>query len=271
MGPIIIIVVLALLGWLAAWAALPVMLAWILTAVFGTLSSLLILGNPIAGLIAQRRKKNYSFVPFFGGVFGVLSLLFCPIHGARYFAWVPLILDLTFPMFLYSVFVLGAFRTHPKNDDRGEFDTNTRNCPNCGRENSIHTRVCPRCGTKVDASREPSNITDIPASPYPTPKEPERELPLAVGRRTRPGLILTAFIWAVVLAFAQPMLAVREHLRTGLPLEFQGITTVITGFALIGLACSVSGWRHLLVAPLWLILVFLQYVALTWPNIPWQR
>ena len=93
---------------------------------------------------AETQETNYSFVPFLGGIFGVLSLLFCPIHGARYFAWVPLILDLSFPMFLYAVFVLGAFRTHPKDGDRGEFDTSTRNCPNCGRENSIYTRVCPR-------------------------------------------------------------------------------------------------------------------------------
>ena len=123
MGPIIIIVVLALLGWLAVSASLPPTVAWIVAVVLAAMSLLLIVGNPVAGLIAQRRKKNYSFVPFFGGVFGALSLLFCPIHGARYFAWVPLILDLTFPMFLYAVFVLGAFRTHPKNDDRGEFDT----------------------------------------------------------------------------------------------------------------------------------------------------
>ena len=154
---------------------------------------------------------------------------------------------------------------------RQALDSTTRNCPNCGRENSIYTRVCPRCGTKVDANGEPSTITNIPDSPHHLPKEPERASPLGVGRRTRPGLILAAFIWAVVLAFAQPSLVVREHLRAGLPLEFQGITTVITGFALIGLACSVSGWRHLLAAPLWLILVFLQYVALTWPNLPWQR
>ena len=152
MGPIIIIVVLALLGWLAVSASLPPTVAWIVAVGLAALSLLLIVGNPVAGLIAQRRKKNYSFVPFFGGVFGALSLLFCPIHGARYFAWVPLILDLTIPMFLYAVFVLGAFRTHPKNDDRGEFDTKTRNCPNCGRENSIFIRVCPRCSTKLDAN-----------------------------------------------------------------------------------------------------------------------
>jgi len=145
---LIIIVVLALLGWLAFTAMLPATLTWILAGVLGILSLLLIVGNPVAGFIAARHKKNYSFVPFLGGVFGVLSLLFCPIHGSRYFAWVPLILDLTFPMFLYAVFVMGAFRDHPECKNRGD----TRDCPSCGRQNSIHTRVCPRCSTKLDAS-----------------------------------------------------------------------------------------------------------------------
>ena len=111
MGPIIVIVVLILLGWLSFVAILTTTVAWVLAIVLGTLSLFLIVGNPVAGFKARRRKKNYSWVPFLGGIFGVSSLLFCPIHGVRYFAWVPLKLGYTFPMFLYAVFVMGAFRS----------------------------------------------------------------------------------------------------------------------------------------------------------------
>ena len=149
MGPIIIIAVLALLAWLAFTAMLPTTLTWALTIIFGALSLLLIVGNPVAGVMARRRGKNYSFAPFLGGILGVLSLLFCPIHGVCCFAWVPLILDLSFPMFLYAVFVLGIFWADPNTK------SDTRACPRCGRQNSIHTRVCPRCSTKLDASGEP--------------------------------------------------------------------------------------------------------------------
>jgi ribosomal protein S27AE len=56
---------------------------------------------------------------------------------------------------LISVF-LGPIATFlivvlPKVKDRRALDTNTRECPNCGRENSIHTRICPRCDAKLDA------------------------------------------------------------------------------------------------------------------------
>ena len=57
------------------------------------------------------QKVNYSWVPFFGGAFGCLCLLVCPVPRAIYFAWIPLVLDLSIPGFLYAVFVLGAFRS----------------------------------------------------------------------------------------------------------------------------------------------------------------
>ncbi len=109
MGPLIIIVVLALLVRLALTAAFSPTIAWVLVVVLGALSLLLIVGNPIAGLMARRRNERYSCVPFFGGIFGLSALLICPVHVIRYFAWIPLILDITFPMFLYAVFVLRVF------------------------------------------------------------------------------------------------------------------------------------------------------------------
>jgi len=149
---IILIAVLAALGWLAFSAMLPTIAAWILAALLGAISLLIIVGNPVAGIIALKRKRSYSSLPFLGGIFGVSSLLFCPIHGARYFAWVPLILDLTIPGFLYAVFGIGAFRVGRK--DRLESHSDTRDCPSCGRENSVRARVCPRCGFKGEGSQD---------------------------------------------------------------------------------------------------------------------
>lgn len=108
---LVVLIVLVVLGWLALAGLLPTAVAWILVAVLGTLSLLLIIGNPIVGFLAQRRKENYSWVPFLGGILGAFSLLLCPVHGVRWFAWIPLILDLTFPMFLYAVFFTSAFRS----------------------------------------------------------------------------------------------------------------------------------------------------------------
>ena len=111
MGPIIIIAILALLGWVIWLAFYVTLVARVLFVVFGAMSALIIVGNPVTAFIARIRKKSYSWVPFIGGFFGAISMLVCPIHAVRYFAWVPLMLDLTFPMFLYAVFVMGAFRS----------------------------------------------------------------------------------------------------------------------------------------------------------------
>ena len=87
-----------------------------------------------------------------------------------------------------------------------------------------------------------------------------------VRRRFRPGLILAAFVWASLIFVSLPMAAVRGDL----PPQFgtKLITTVITFWALIGLACAVTGWRHCLVAPLWVILIFFQYSVWTAAAIP---
>jgi hypothetical protein len=39
---------------------------------------------------------------------------------------------------------VGAF------DDETPIDTATRQCPQCGRVNSVHTKVCPKCNHRVD-------------------------------------------------------------------------------------------------------------------------
>jgi len=113
----------------------------------------------------------------------------------------------------------------------------------------------------VDANGEPSTITNIPDSPYQSPKEPERTSPLRVGRRSHPGLILAAFVWASLIFFTLPLAAVRGDLPPSFDTKL--LTTVITALAILGLALSVTGWRHCLVAPLWIVLILLQYSVWT--------
>jgi hypothetical protein len=106
-----------------------------------------------------------------------------------------------------------------------------------------------------------THMNDIPDNPYQSPEEHESGSPFVRGRRTRPGLILFAFFWAVVMFFVLPALSAPRYGPIRQSIEFQVITTFITVLAMVALARSVSGWRHLLVTPLWAILVFLEYLA----------
>jgi hypothetical protein len=87
-----------------------------------------------------------------------------------------------------------------------------------------------------------------------------------VAFRTRRSLIIAALIWTLILALAVPGLTAPRFGTPQQPIVFQVVTTIITVLALIGLARSVSGWRHLLTAPLWIVLILLQYNSWTWPN-----
>ena len=86
------------------------MTRWVLTAVAAALAALVIGGNLVAGIRAQRRGRSYSSIPFVGGLFGMAACLLCPLDGSSWFALVFLVLDYTFPGLLYAVFVDKAFR-----------------------------------------------------------------------------------------------------------------------------------------------------------------
>lgn len=76
---------------------------WIVAAVAGVLSFCIIAGNPIAGLLASRQGRNYSCVPFVGAVCGVLACVTCPAVGLSWWVLLPVVLDLTAPMFVLMV------------------------------------------------------------------------------------------------------------------------------------------------------------------------
>jgi hypothetical protein len=70
--------------------------------------------------------------------------------------------------------------------------------------------------------------------------------------------ILFPIAWSLVLLFLLPGIQV---LFLGFRLAFCAVTIL----ALIVLARSVSGWRHLLALPLWLLLAGLTYVTWAYP------
>ena len=107
-------------------------------------------------------------------------------------------------------------------------------------------------------------MNKIPEKRHPSPDEHQPNLPVA-ARQTRHGLIAAAIVWAVVMFFALPALSAPRFGQVRRPIEFQVVTTVITVLVLFGLARSVRGWRHYLVAPLWAILIFMEYIAWIWP------
>ena len=92
---------------------------WIPTIIFGAISVLLILGNPIAGCYERNRGRNYSFVPFIGGISGFVACWLSPWTYARYFGWLPLLADVSIPAFLYVLLFTDAFhsRTTPPSRD----------------------------------------------------------------------------------------------------------------------------------------------------------
>lgn len=69
---------------------------WTTCALLAACSILILVGNPIAGIQARRSGKNYSSLPFLGGVFGCLACLICPAIGLSPWALLPLALDYTF-------------------------------------------------------------------------------------------------------------------------------------------------------------------------------
>lgn len=88
---------------------------WVITILFSSFSLLLILGNPIAGYLIARRGGGYSFYPFIGGISGFIACWLSPWTTARYFSWIPLLADITIPLFFYALVFTDLFRSAKKN------------------------------------------------------------------------------------------------------------------------------------------------------------
>lgn len=83
---------------------------WIMAVPLALMSLSIIVGNPVAGIQAERAGRNYSAVPFVGGVLGGVACLMCPAVGLSWWALVPLVLDYTIPGFVYVLLRGEMFR-----------------------------------------------------------------------------------------------------------------------------------------------------------------
>ena len=82
-------------------------LLWIISVALIVLALLVIIGNlwiAIGGLF-KKREKYESFIPFLGGVMGMIGLLLLPVTGARIFFWLPLVVDLGCGPMLVSIII----------------------------------------------------------------------------------------------------------------------------------------------------------------------
>ncbi|TWT65168.1 hypothetical protein Pla123a_49250 [Posidoniimonas polymericola] len=86
------------------------MILWTLTGLLAAFSVLIVVGNPVAGICAERDGRTYSFVPFVGGIAGAAAILICPLGLSPWWLLVPLVADVTFPMFFYVLLSGGLFR-----------------------------------------------------------------------------------------------------------------------------------------------------------------
>ena len=109
-------------------------------------------------------------------------------------------------------------------------------------------------------------MNNTPENTPRSPGKPDHGSARQGGRRTRPWLIVAPLLWAAVMAVAVPSLEAPRYGHPRQPIEFQIITTIITALAFFGLSRSVSGLRHLLVAPLWAALLLMEYMAWIWPR-----
>lgn len=70
---------------------------------FILLATLIILSNWYYAINAVILKESTSFTLFLGGVLGVIGIIFSEFPN--FYFWLPLVVDFTFPLIIYKVFV----------------------------------------------------------------------------------------------------------------------------------------------------------------------
>ena len=73
---------------------------------FFALGYLVIFGNILGGLTAWICKRNYSSVPFFGGIFLAIGMLLIPHRLLNYLFWIAFFVDYTWSMFIWFIIIL---------------------------------------------------------------------------------------------------------------------------------------------------------------------
>jgi len=82
-------------------------LLWIISVVLIGVSLVVTCGNlwiALGGLF-KKREKSESLIPFVGGLLGMVGVLLLPVSGARFFWWVPLVVDLGCGLMLVGIVI----------------------------------------------------------------------------------------------------------------------------------------------------------------------
>jgi len=97
-------------------------------------------------------------------------------------------------------------------------------------------------------------------NPYESPTEvgSSPSTPTRHGKIAHPQLVILRLLWAAYLFLALPAVQQGE-------LWFRIASTIMTVGAFMVLPSVAKGWFHLLVAPLYALLCFLQYLVWTFP------
>jgi hypothetical protein len=84
-----------------------IILLWIISIVLLAVWFVVTCSNlwiAVGGLF-KKREKFVSFIPFVGGILGMIGVLLLPVTGARPFWWIPILLDLGCGLMLVGVVI----------------------------------------------------------------------------------------------------------------------------------------------------------------------
>ena len=85
----------------------------IVGAVLAGSAALVVAGNLVGAVRAMRSGRNFSMVPFVGGVLGSLAVLVLPIEHRGWILPAVLLLDFTFPSAAVALLLGAARRSGP--------------------------------------------------------------------------------------------------------------------------------------------------------------
>lgn len=104
-------------------------------------------------------------------------------------------------------------------------------------------------------------MTKNPYQP-PAPDDSPRQVQ-PPHRLTKADLVYFPLAWGVVLFIGLVRYGSTGEITPDIPLVVKTVTSLITAASLVSLLFVVRGWKLILAAPLWLYLIWVQYLIWT--------
>lgn len=86
---------------------------WVLGSVLAFTAALVVSANLGGEIRAKRSGRNFSAVPFVGGILGLLAVLVLPVENRTWLSAVVILLDFTFPSALLALMFGASRRPRP--------------------------------------------------------------------------------------------------------------------------------------------------------------